>query len=108
MLRNDKKSDGYYEEDSKRESRYRLLSDLERYEIFNTEEAEKYDTQQALDFIIDENGNLQFIVAAVAGSKLGFLGGREYVEIPWNYITKIGTNVIVVSADKEKIKRARA
>lgn len=108
MLRGNKKKEAYYEEESKKESRYRLLSDLERYEIFNTEEAEKYDTQQALDFIIDENGNLQFIVAAVAGSKLGIFGGREYVEIPWNYITKVGTNVIVVSADKDKIKRARA
>ncbi|GAA0754224.1 MULTISPECIES: YlmC/YmxH family sporulation protein [Clostridium] len=108
MLRGDKKRGEYYEEESKRESKYRLLSDLERYEIFNTEEAEKYDTQQALDFIIDENGNLQFIVAAVAGSKLGLFGGREYVEIPWNYVTKIGANVIVVSADKDKIKRARA
>ncbi|MBS4803956.1 MAG: YlmC/YmxH family sporulation protein [Clostridium sp.] len=108
MLRGDKKKEAYYDEESKKESRYRLLSDLERYEIFNTEEAEKYDTQQALDFIIDENGNLQFIVAAVAGSKLGLFGGREYVEIPWNYITKVGTNVIVVSADKDKIKRARA
>ena len=108
MFKNDRRSEKYYEEDDKRESRYRLLSDLERYEIFNTEEAEKYDTQQALDFIIDEDGNLQFIVAAVAGSKLGIFGSREYVEIPWNYITKIGTNVIVVSADKDKIKRARA
>lgn len=108
MLRGDKKKEAYYDEESKKESRYRLLSELERYEIFNTEEAEKYDTQQALDFIIDENGNLQFIVAAVAGSKLGLFGGREYVEIPWNYITKVGTNVIVVSADKDKIKRARA
>lgn len=108
MLRGDKKKEAYYDEESKKESRYRLLSDLERYEIFNTEEAEKYDTQQALDFIIDENGNLQFIVAAVAGSKLGLFGGREYVEIPWNYITKVGTNVIVVSADKDKIKRVRA
>ena len=108
MFKDDRKKDSFYEEEVKRESRYRLLSDLERYEIFNTEEAEKSDTQQALDFIIDENGNLQFIVAAVAGSKFGFFGSREYDEIPWNYITKIGTNVIVVSADKNKIKRARA
>ncbi|MBQ6820474.1 MAG: YlmC/YmxH family sporulation protein [Clostridium sp.] len=108
MFKRDRKKDNYYEEDSKIDDRYRFLSDLEGYEIFNTEEAEKYDTQQALDFIIDEEGNLQFIVAAVAGSKLGFFSSREYVEIPWNYITKVGTNVIVVSADKNKIKRARA
>ena len=108
MFKDDRKRDSFYEEEVKKESRYRLLSDLERYEIFNTEEAEKYDTQQALDFIIDENGSVQFIEAAVAGSKFGFFCNREYVEIPWNYITKIGTNVIVVSADKNKIKRARA
>lgn len=108
MFRDDKKTNIEDEEKSKRESRYRLLSELEKYEIFNTEEAEKYDTQQALDFIIDENGNLEFIVAAVAGSKMGFFGSKEYVEIPWSYISKIGTNVIVVSADKDKIKRAKA
>lgn len=108
MPKGDKRRAEYYSEESQKELKYRLLSELESYEIFNTEEAEKYDTQQDLDFIIDEKGNLRFIVAAVAGSKLGFFGGREYVEIPWDYVTKIGANVIVVSASKEKIKRTRA
>ncbi len=62
----------YYEEE-KRDSKYRLLSELERYEIFNTEEAEKYDTQQALDFIIDEKGNLQFLLQLFQGAKMDFL-----------------------------------
>ncbi|ATD54980.1 YlmC/YmxH family sporulation protein [Clostridium chauvoei] len=108
MIRGDRKRQDFYDIEEREESKYRLLSDLERYEIFNTEEAEKYDTQHALDFIIDEDGNLQFIVAAVAGSKFGFFGGREYVEIPWGYVTKVGANVIVVSADRGKIRRARA
>lgn len=107
MIRGEKRRQEYYDVEARMDSKYRLLSDLERYEIFNTEEAEKYDTQQALDFIIDENGNIQFIVAAVAGSKFGFFGGREYVEIPWGYVTKVGANVIVVSADRGKIRRAR-
>ena len=41
MFKDDRKRDSFYEEEVKKESRYRLLSDLERYEIFNTEEAEK-------------------------------------------------------------------
>lgn len=106
MRREDKRGTEYNEDDLKKESRYRLLSELERYEIFNTEEAEKYDTQQDLDFIIDEEGNIQFIVAAIYGNR-GLFGGKEYVEIPWEFVTKIGTNVIVVSADKDKIKRTR-
>lgn len=106
MRREDKRKYEYSEEESRKETRYRLLSELERYEIFNTEEAEKYDTQQDLDFIIDEEGNIQFIVAAVYGNR-GLFGGKEYVEIPWEYVTKVGTNVIVVSADKDKLKRTR-
>jgi len=106
MRKEDKRKTEYYEDELRKETRYRLLSELERYEIFNTEEAEKYDTQQDLDFIIDEKGNIQFIIAAVYGNK-GLFGGREYVEIPWDFVTKVGTNVIVVSADKGKIKRTR-
>ena len=106
MRREEKRRDEDNKEDLKKEARYRLLSELERYEIFNTEEAEKYDTQQDLDFIIDEEGNIQFIVAAIYGNR-GLFGGKEYVEIPWEFVTKVGTNVIVVSADKDKLKRTR-
>ena len=108
MLRGDRKKSDYYHEEFNEENKYILLSELETYEIFNTEEAEKYDTQHDLDFIIDEKGNLRYIVAAVYGSKFGFFGSKEYVEIPWDFVTKIGANVIVVSADRSKIKRTRA
>lgn len=96
-----------YENLERVESKYRLLSDLERYEIFNTEEAEKYDTTQLLDFEIDEEGNIITISTAVAGGKSSLFGAREYVIIPWEHVTKVGANVIVVSADREKIKRRR-
>ena len=46
----------YYEK--KPESSIRSLSDLERYEIFNLESAEKYDSASNIDFIIDEEGNI--------------------------------------------------
>ena len=45
----------YYEK--KPESSIRSLSDLERYEIFNLESAEKYDSASNIDFKIDEEGN---------------------------------------------------
>lgn len=103
----EKMRENLYEFQDRYDSKYRLLSELERYEIFNTEEAERYDTQQALDFIIDDEGNVKYIVAAVAGSKFGFFGGKEFVEIPWEYVTKVGANVVVVSADRGKIRRTR-
>jgi sporulation protein YlmC with PRC-barrel domain len=47
-------------------------------------------------------------VVGISTSKFSFFGSKEYVEIPWECVTKVGTNVIVISADEEKIKRARA
>ena len=35
-------------------------------------------------------------------------GLREFVEIPWECVNKIGANVIVISAEEGKIKRAKA
>lgn len=96
----------YYEKKS--DNGIKVLSDLERFEIFNLESAEKYDNAQNIDFIIDEDGYLKFMVVGVSSSKFSFLSSREYVEIPWDCVTKVGANVIVISADESKIKRAKA
>ena len=96
----------YYEK--KPESQLRNLSQLERYEIFNLECAEKYDSTQNINFIINEEGYIKFLVVGISSSKFSFFGSKEYVEIPWECVTKVGTNVIVISAEEGKIKRARA
>ena len=97
----------YYEK--KVDNSEKLISDLEKFEIFNLECAEKYDSSQNIDFIIDEEGCLKFLVVGVSSNKLSFFGGsREFVEIPWECVTKIGANVIVISAEEGKIKRAKA
>ena len=71
--------------------------------------AEKYDSAQNIDFIVDEEGYLKFLVVGVSSNKLSLFGGsREFVEIPWECVTKIGANVIVISAEEGKIKRAKA
>lgn len=97
----------YYEK--KTDNGLKMLSELERFEIFNLESAEKYESAQNIDFIIDEKGYLKFLVVGVSTNKFSFLGGsKEYIEIPWECVTKVGANVIVISADEGKIKRARA
>ena len=96
----------YYEK--KADNSLKMLSELERFEIFNLESEEKYDNAQNIDFIIDENGYIKYMIVGVNGSKFSFLSSREYVEIPWDCVTKVGANVIVISADETKIRRARA
>ena len=96
----------YYEK--KPDNGLKMLSELERFEIFNLESAEKYDNTQNIDLIIDENGYIKYMIVGVNSSKFSFLSSREYVEIPWECVTKVGANVIVISADETKIKHARA
>ena len=100
----------YYEK--KPESSIRSLSDLERYEIFNLESAEKYDSASNIDFIIDEEGNIKFLVVGISTGKFSFFGSKEYVEIPWECVTKVGTNVIVIcrgrkDKESESLKNLR-
>ena len=57
----------YYEK--KADSSEKLISDLEKFEIFNLECAEKYDSSQNIDFIIDEEGCLKFLVVGVSRSE---------------------------------------
>ena len=64
--------------------------------------------QVYLIIVADENGYIKYMIVGVSGSKFSFLSSREYVEIPWDCVTKVGANVIVISADETKIKRARA
>ena len=61
-----------------------------------------------VQFVIDEEGNIKFLVVGISTGKFSFFGSKEYVEIPWECVTKVGTNVIVISAEEGKIKRARA
>ena len=96
----------YYEKKSDNTIKY--LSDLEKFDIFNLESAEKYDNAQNIDIIVDEEGYLKFLVVGVSNNKFSLFSSKEYVEIPWECVTKVGANVIVISADEGKIKRARA
>ena len=64
----------YYEK--KPESQLRNLSELERYEIFNLECAEKYDSTQNIDFIIDEEGYIKFLVVGISSGKFSFFGSK--------------------------------
>lgn len=86
----------------------RLLSDLERYEIFNLDAVEKYDSNQNLDFIVDDDGNLVYLVAGASGGRFSLFGGsREVLEIPWDCVDRIGANIILVYADNSRINHER-
>ena len=68
----------------KPESSIKVLSDLERYEIFNLESAEKYDSASNIDFIIDEEEILSSWLLVLVQVSLVFLVVRNMLKYHGN------------------------
>ena len=87
-------------------SKGKLLSEIGRYELININDGEKYDCLQNNDLIVDEDGNIKYLVVNVGGSKLGLFGNsKEFLEIPWNCVKKIGARTIILDAEESDIKK---
>lgn len=85
----------------------KTLSEIENFEIINVNDGEKYNYLSNNDIIVDSNGNLKFLIVNLNNSKFTFFGGNEYLEIPWDYVKKIGARTIILDAEEENIKRAK-
>ncbi|MGL5150144.1 MAG: YlmC/YmxH family sporulation protein [Clostridium sp.] len=85
----------------------KYLSEIERFEIINVSDGERYDQLQDNDLVVDEKGNLVALMVSVGG-KMGIFGGqREYFEIPWESVKKVGVKAIIVDADENEIRKSR-
>ena len=90
------------------ENSIKLLSEIERYELININDGEKYDFLQNNDLVVDDEGNIKFLVINVSNGRFGFFGSsREFMEIPWECVKKIGSRTIILDAEESDIKKAR-
>ena len=88
-------------------SNIKLLSEIGKYELININDGEKYDYLQNNDLIIDDDGNLKYLVINLGG-RLGLFGSsREFLEISWSAVKKIGSKTIILDAEESEIKRAK-
>lgn len=86
----------------------KFLSELEKYELININDGEKYDYLQNNDLVIDEEGNIRYLIVDTTTSKFSIFGGaREVLEINWNAVQKVGAKTIILDADERSIKRAK-
>lgn len=85
----------------------KTLSEIENFEIINVNDGEKYNYLSNNDIIVDGDGRLKFLIVNLSNSKFTFFGGNEYLEIPWDYVKKIGAKTIILDVEEENIKRAR-
>lgn len=83
----------------------KFYSELENYEIININNGERYNYISNNDIIIDEEGNMKFLIINNNKSRFGFFSNSEFLEIPWDYINKVGTRTIIVDADESELRK---
>ncbi|GAA0078067.1 YlmC/YmxH family sporulation protein [Clostridium sp. CTA-5] len=89
------------------ESNIKYLSDIERYELININDGEKYDYLLNNDLIIDDDGNFKFLIINLNTSKFSMFSSKEFLEIPWDCVKKIGSKTIIIDADDEVVKKVK-
>jgi YlmC/YmxH family sporulation protein len=85
----------------------KYYSEMERYEIININDGEKYSYLSNNDIVVDDEGNLRFLILNDAKSRFSLFGGSEFIEVPWEYIKKIGSRTIIIDAEESVLKKTR-
>lgn len=89
------------------EDKVKLLSEISGYELININDGEKYDYLQNNDLVIDSEGNLKYLVINLNKRKFSFLNNtRQFLEIPWECVKKIGAHTIILDAEESDIRKS--
>lgn len=76
------------------------LNQLQGKEIINLATGEKLGMITEVELTFEqETGNLNSLLIPAEKGIFDFLGEEQFLEIPWNSIIKIGTEVIVINLD---------
>ena len=84
----------------------KYLSEIERYEIININDGEKYGYVSNNDIIIDEDGYLKLLTLNEKSSHFSIFGGNNFFEVPWDYVKKIGSKTLIIDVFEEQLKKS--
>lgn len=88
------------------EDNLKYYSDMERFEIINLNDGDKYNFLGNNDIVIDEEGNLKFIILNNNKSKFSLFNNKDQsIEIPWECVKKIGSRTIIIDVDESELKK---
>lgn len=87
------------------EDNLKLYSDIEKYEIINISNGEKYGCLYNNDIIIDDEGNFKLLLINNSNSHFNIFKNNDLFEVPWEYVNKIGTRTIIVDIEESQVKK---
>lgn len=78
------------------------LSDLGDKEIVNLANGSRHGQLANTELLFEEkNGKIKAIlVPDYRGGKMNFLGGKDFLQLPWSAIRKIGEDIIIFEASE--------
>lgn len=82
-------------------------SEMEKYEIININDGERYGFLSNNDILVDNNGYFKLLILNDTKSRIGLFQKSEFIEVPWNCVKKIGSRTIIMDANEEDLKRNR-
>lgn len=75
------------------------LSDLGDKEIVNLANGARHGQLANAELLFDEMGGcIKAILVPDYRGRIGFFGSKEYLQLPWNSICKIGEDIIIFEA----------
>ena len=75
------------------------LSDLGEKEIVNLANGSRHGQLADAELLFDERqGKIKAILVPDYRGRIGFMGGKEFLQLPWNTIRKIGEDIIIFEA----------
>lgn len=81
------------------ENNMKYYSDMEKYEIININDGDRYSFLGNNDIIIDNEGYLKLLVLSKNKYRFTIFSKNYYNEISWDYIKKIGSKTIIIDVD---------
>jgi len=85
----------------------KFYSEIEKYEIININDGEKYSTVENNDIIIDDNGNMKALILGDNKSGFSLFSKSDFFEVPWQFVKKIGARTVIIDVDNSIIKKNR-
>jgi YlmC/YmxH family sporulation protein len=75
------------------------LSDLGDKEIVNLSNGSRHGQLANAELLFDERqGAIKAILVPEVRGRISLFGGKDYVQLPWNAIRKIGEDIIILDA----------
>lgn len=75
------------------------LSDLGDKEIVNLANGSRYGQLANAELLFDEHqGYIKAILVPEERGRMNFFGNKDFLQLPWNSIRKIGEDIIIIES----------